>query len=275
MIDFKAVKRHVHTVGMLRKHIENNRLAHAYLLTGESDADKEMAALAFASALNCEKGVLFESCECVSCRKVLGFQHPDVHWLGRDLSVRSIKIAEVRDVVQESALKPYEGRWKVFVFIAADRLTLDAQNALLKTLEEPPGRSVFILFTEAKEQLLDTIQSRAFELKVLPQKYAESETQSQWLPSVADWEDYLEPLHSKTREEIMAEIDRLTGAMASKMRNRSFITGQWGEIGSWIKALEALLDTKESLDANANQKLALSCLGVRLRRCFPSGAVSL
>src|SRR5207248_272507 len=110
----------------------------------------------------------FDDCVCASCRKSEAGSHPDLHVLGKDLKLKSIKIEEVRDAIADAALKPYEGKWKVFVVLEAGRLTADASNAFLKTLEEPPPHTVFILTVETKAGLLETIQSRGFEVRLKP-----------------------------------------------------------------------------------------------------------
>ncbi|MDD5218921.1 MAG: DNA polymerase III subunit delta, partial [Candidatus Omnitrophica bacterium] len=153
--------------GILKTHVETGRLAATYILSGDVQSGKEEMAQALACALNCEEKKSFESCACASCMKILNGNHPDVRWLGKaEERARSIKIEEVRDMLNWVYLKPYEGEWKVFIVTEADRLTLEAANALLKTLEEPPARTIFCLLVENRSNLLETIQSRSFKLKL-------------------------------------------------------------------------------------------------------------
>ena len=102
-------------VRVLKSHIATKRLAHTYLLTGNKDSGKDEVALAFAAALNCSESHSFESCGCIPCKKVAEANHPDVKCLGEDAKARSIKIEEIRTMIGETWLKPYEGKWKVFI----------------------------------------------------------------------------------------------------------------------------------------------------------------
>ncbi|MHB0976641.1 MAG: DNA polymerase III subunit [Candidatus Aquicultorales bacterium] len=138
--------------------------SHAYLFTGPAGIGKGMAARAFASALNCPSG----GCgTCASCKKTAHGVHPDVHILepaGKSeyLMGQIVRRAtsDGRVVVEEANRSPFEGRRKIFIFEQAERLSEEASNALLKTLEEPPGDTVFILLAEAGRSLLPTVVSR-------------------------------------------------------------------------------------------------------------------
>ncbi len=139
-----------------------------YVLTGEETEKKKKIAVDFAKSLNCQKKKWSESCDCESCRKVDSGNHPDVRWYGLDEEERSIKIETVRDLQNWLHLRPYEGKVKVFILNDAGRLTTEAQNALLKSLEEPPANSVLILLAEKRSELLDTVISRLVHIKVPP-----------------------------------------------------------------------------------------------------------
>lgn len=161
------------TVDLLKTEAKGKRTFSAYLLTGEDSERKKQLATDFARALNCEEQKCFAPCECASCRKILSGSHPDVRWYGLDEDENSIKIEAVRDLQSWLALKPYEGRRKVFILNEAGRLTGEAQNALLKDLEEPPPDTVMILLTQKRADLFDTVVSRLREIKVTP--YSERE----------------------------------------------------------------------------------------------------
>ncbi len=160
--------------------IENKKFHTGYLLTGPDTERRKEIARGFSKALNCLdlgdspwNSGQSPSNSCQSCRKIDSGNHPDVRWYGVDEDVRSIKIEEVRDLQNWLSLKPYEGKVKVFVLNEADRLTPEAQNAMLKSLEEPPPQSVFILLADKKSDLLETVVSRVVEIKVTP--YTEEE----------------------------------------------------------------------------------------------------
>lgn len=156
---FKDIVGQGHLIKMLTNAIISDRVAHAYLFYGPSGTGKETVALAFAQALICPNNNEGSACgECISCKKVVGENHPDVHII-KPAGV-SLKIEQVRALQKEVKLKPYEAKKKVFIINQAETLTGQAANSLLKTLEEPPGETVFILITVNPYSLLPTILSR-------------------------------------------------------------------------------------------------------------------
>jgi DNA polymerase III subunit delta' len=161
LIDQKILNR-------LSTQIKRDRLATTYLFTGPELEKKKVLATAFAKALNCEAKSFSLSCECSVCRRIEAGNYPDVKWYGADEDANSIKIADARDFKNWLNLKPYEGKTKVFIFNQAERLTGEAQNALLKSLEEPPPGNVIILLLPHAKSVYDTISSRAVEIKIPP-----------------------------------------------------------------------------------------------------------
>lgn len=149
-----------HAVGLLRAALRSGRVHHAYLFAGPAGTGRSETAAAFAQALQCEH-YREDSCgACGPCRKVAADVHPDVRWV-RPLEGRAtIGIDQVREVRKDAAYGPHEGRWKVFVFCPADSMLAEAQNSLLKLLEEPPERVVFVLVVESPQALLPTVVSR-------------------------------------------------------------------------------------------------------------------
>jgi DNA polymerase-3 subunit delta' len=130
-------------------------MTHAWLFTGPAGSGRSVAARAFAAALQCPDG----GCgECHECRTVGAGSHPDVEVVTP--SGLSYSVAETRRLVARSALAPSNGRWQVTVVEDADRFTEQALNALLKALEEPPPRGVWLLCAPSAEDLLPTIRSR-------------------------------------------------------------------------------------------------------------------
>ena len=164
---FHDIIGHDRPVSILKRALAHDALAHAFLFSGEPGIGKRLAALALAGALNCQSPSADGGCGvCPSCRKVSSGSHPDVHLLVPDGDV--IKIDQVRDAQAGLSLKPYEGRMKVLIVDGAEAMNDAAQNAFLKTLEEPPGESLLILITSMPQSLLPTIRSRCQELKFQP-----------------------------------------------------------------------------------------------------------
>lgn len=182
LIDEKIIKR-------LGNQAKAGTWATTYLFTGNENERKKELAIAFAKALNCVTPLLSSlqnggrnkvggdsaagDCQCKSCIRIRSGNDPDIKWYGLDEEANSIKISEVRDFKNWLSLKSYEAKVKVFIFNQAERLTMEAQNALLKSLEEPPPGNVILLFVAKSELLLPTISSRAIEIKVPPFSSAE------------------------------------------------------------------------------------------------------
>jgi DNA polymerase-3 subunit delta' len=148
-------------VAQLRRAIERDRVPHAYLFSGPRGAPLYDTALALAMALCCQRA-RGEGCgDCDACAKIAAGIHPDVVTLIREGAAQIVPIESVRSqVIARLGLPPHEGAVRVFIVEEATSLAPPAANALLKTLEEPPARTLFILGTTAPEQLLPTIRSR-------------------------------------------------------------------------------------------------------------------
>jgi DNA polymerase-3 subunit delta' len=148
-------------VQQLQRAIERGRMPHALLFSGPMGAPMGEAALVLACALNClrERGT---GCgECDACAKILQGIHPDVVTLVREGAANIVPIESVRaQVIGRIGLPPHEADVRVFIVEEATAMAPPAANALLKTLEEPPARTMFVLCTTAPEQLLPTIRSR-------------------------------------------------------------------------------------------------------------------
>jgi DNA polymerase III delta prime subunit len=148
-----------------------NRVAHAYLLTGGNPDSRAAVIRAVACALNCESPTALEhpgdACgSCDSCRKILTNIHPDMVVLMPTGASAQVAIETVRDMTIRLGLLPNEAKVRVVIIHEAVGLAGPAANALLKTLEEPPARTMFILATSAPDQLLPTIRSRCQRLRM-------------------------------------------------------------------------------------------------------------
>jgi DNA polymerase-3 subunit delta' len=155
-------------IAVLRNALRNGRLAHAYLFIGPEGVGKRLTALTLVKASNCqsppEPG---ESCEkCPSCIKVNTFNHADVIRLKPEGEV--MKIGQIRDMQKRLHFRPMEGGRRACILDSSDRLTDEASNALLKTLEEPPPETHLFLITSRPHRLLPTILSRCQWLKFKP-----------------------------------------------------------------------------------------------------------
>ena len=134
----------------------------ALLLAGPEGIGKSLVARWYAAWLNCENppGAPPWDCSCLSCRKILNGNHPDIQVLRRESGKLTLGVQEVRDFIAPLAMRRYEGRCRVSLIEDAERLTEEAQSALLKTLEEPPPQQVLILICSQEFSLLPTVRSR-------------------------------------------------------------------------------------------------------------------
>ncbi len=169
MPTFAEVVGQERAIGILRAALANQRLHHALLFTGPAGVGKRTAALALASALDCELAP-GEGCgRCSTCTRIADGIHPDVITLAREGAAQIVPIETVRaQVVAAVGLPPHEARERVFLIDEATALQPAAANALLKTLEEPPARTRFVLMTVAPDQLLPTIRSRCQRVAFAP-----------------------------------------------------------------------------------------------------------
>src|SRR6266568_3072511 len=159
-------------VRFLQRSLERGRLAHAYLFAGARLGELEAAARTLAKTLNCAQpprrapnGLPLDCCDrCESCRRIAADAHPDIAWLRPESKLRLISIDQVRELLQTVNLKPASARYKVAILAGADRLTPQAANAFLKTLEEPPADSILILLSTEPQRVLETIRSRCLRL---------------------------------------------------------------------------------------------------------------
>jgi DNA polymerase-3 subunit delta' len=169
-----------HVVTLLQRSLDRGRVAHAYLLTGDAPEELEALALNFAQTLNCQTpprrgagGLALDCCDrCSACQRIQSGNHPDLEFVRPESKTRVIRIHQItrreeskgRTLNEFAALKPTEAAWKIGIIVAADRMNEQAANSFLKTLEEPPPRTVFLLLSTEPERVLETIRSRCLRL---------------------------------------------------------------------------------------------------------------
>jgi DNA polymerase III subunit delta' len=185
---FKNFPKSSQGVQLLQRSLARGRLGHAYLFTGHRLEELELLARTLAKTLNCLKpvktgGVATDCCdECPSCRKIDSETHVDIHWARPESKSRIVTVEQMRDLMREIQLKPTEAEYKVAIIAAADRLNAQAANAFLKTLEEPPGKSVLILLSTEPQRILETILSRCLRLNFSAENLGPlDEAQTEWL----------------------------------------------------------------------------------------------
>ncbi|MFA7534057.1 MAG: DNA polymerase III subunit delta' [Tissierellaceae bacterium] len=167
-MDFTDILGHERQIDSLKSAIEKGTISHSYLFEGEEGLGKRDLALVFAKTLLCEEGKSEPCNKCSSCRKFDGDNHPDFK-ITRPVK-NLIKIEKVGELIKDMATRPLEGRRKIYIIDDCHTLRLESQNALLKTLEEPPEYINIILITPFKNKIIPTILSRCQIVKFYPLK---------------------------------------------------------------------------------------------------------
>ena len=168
MRGFKDIIGQEHIKEHLQNAISQKKIAHAYIIQGERFSGKEFITKVFAAALQCEKQGTEPCGECRSCKQVQSGNQPDIIYV-RHEKPNSIGVEDVRSQVNgDITIMPYSSPYKIYIINEGEMLTDQAQNALLKTLEEPPAYAVLIILTTNLEALLPTILSRCVVLHMKP-----------------------------------------------------------------------------------------------------------
>lgn len=168
MLSFQDIIGHEQIKEHLQKAIENGKVSHAYILNGEAGMGRKSLANAFALALLCEKGKPEPCMECHACKQVLSGNHPDLIYVTHE-KPNSIGVDDIREQINDTIMvRPYSSYYKIYIVDEAEKMTRQAQNALLKTIEEPPSYAIILLLTTNQESFLPTILSRCVQLKLKP-----------------------------------------------------------------------------------------------------------
>jgi DNA polymerase-3 subunit delta' len=280
-----AVQEHI--VRALRAVMSKGLVAHAYLFYGPAGTGKKTLAGSIAQALNCAQFPQGPCETCPSCLKVARGTHPDVHWIIPEGKV--IRIEQVRQAVKAASLQPREGRRHIFILDAAQGLTPEAANSLLKTLEEPPAAVVFILLAEKPGLLPPTVVSRC---QVFPLRHLAElpERGGVTLPLLGEAAAFLTALRQDTgvsalsgglagKENLPAVLDLsltmlrdllvlLSGGKETLLHiereTYAGLDGQW-TAGETFKAITVLLKLQKDLNSPVNVRLAAEAALRRLK----------
>jgi DNA polymerase III subunit delta' len=160
-LPLRDVTGHASLLTLLSRALERSSLPQSLIFSGPEGVGKRLAAIGLAQTINCLKRVSggafpVDACgECNACRRIVNGNHPDVI-----VAERGVNLDDIRGLIETAGYRPFEGKHRVFILDDADRLSSESQNALLKTLEEPPPSSSFVLVTSRPELLLITVRSR-------------------------------------------------------------------------------------------------------------------
>ena len=166
MAGFKDIVGNEQIIEHLQNAISMGKVSHAYIINGPQLSGKMMIAEAFARALQCEKEGTDGCGECKSCHQADDHNHPDIIYVSHEkpnnISVDDIRTQLNNDIV----IKPYSSKYKIYIVDEAEKMNQQAQNALLKTIEEPPAYAVIMLLTTNADSFLQTIRSRCITLNM-------------------------------------------------------------------------------------------------------------
>ena len=166
MTGFKDVIGRNDLIQYMQNSVEQDTVSHAYILCGERGSGKRMLANLFAMTLECETGDAEPCNECRSCKQIMGGNHPDLIRVTHE-KPNTISVDDIREQINNDVMiKPYSSKYKIYIMPDADLMSEQAQNALLKTIEEPPAYAIFFLLVENTEKLLPTINSRCVMLRL-------------------------------------------------------------------------------------------------------------
>ena len=224
-------------VESLKNAIKNDMTANGYIFSGSKGCGKKLMAFIFAAALNCTGAVSDKPCgSCSSCIRTGSGNHPNVEVVRP--TGQSIKIKQIRQIISDASKKPFESGFKIIIIENAEKMTHDAQDAFLKTLEEPPENTVFILLAENHDLLLPTIVSRCqiYQFKPVDMK---------------EMKDYIEEKYDYPSEEVEAAVRYSKGVIGKAL---DFLKDKES-----LKAREGFVDILEkALMGNGSEALLLA-----------------
>ncbi|MGN0361621.1 MAG: DNA polymerase III subunit delta' [Bilifractor sp.] len=168
MKGFAGIVGHKDVISHIQNAIRTGKVSHAYIIGGEKGSGKRLIATLFAMTLQCETHSTEPCGKCTSCRKALAGNHPDIIYVTHE-KPNSVGVGDIREqLVDDVQIRPYESPYKIYIVEEAGKMTPQAQNALLKTIEEPPEYAIIMLLAENPEILLPTIRSRCVTLNLKP-----------------------------------------------------------------------------------------------------------
>jgi DNA polymerase-3 subunit delta' len=243
-MSFRDIVGHRRLRGLLARAVHSGTLPPSLVFAGPEGIGKKQVALALAQALNCLAPLTIGAGECdacgtcASCSRIARGLHPDVLTIRRPEEKSTISVSQARDLMRQVGYRPFEARHRVVVIDDADELGSDSQDALLKTLEEPPARNVFVLVTSRPNLLSPTVRSRCCVLRFAP-------------PAAKEIADALEGTHGFAAADAKAAAALSGGSFA-----RAIGAGAAGQAQARAVAAAVLMETAQTTDVRA--RLAVS-----------------
>lgn len=247
-MDFKDIIGQSVLTQCIQNAVKNNMIANAYIFNGPKGCGKKTAAGIFAAAINCESHDYKPCGLCTSCKKVKAGVSPDIIYVRP--TGNTIKINQIRQIIIDISTKPYENIFRVIIIENGDKMTNDAQDAFLKTLEEPEGNNIFIILTQNHNTLLPTIISRCQVFNFLG-------------ISNDSMREYLKKHFDNNPEEIQFAIEKSNGIIGKAIEILK--SGEFTSDDSFHSLMQKLLQGKREVVLSLSEELAESKEeGVRL-----------
>jgi len=266
-----------HILNYLKKSIEKNRVSHAYLFEGLEGLGTKVVALWFAKYLECQSQKAIKPCGvCQSCKDIDKNRYPDLAIISIKDNKKEISIEQIRELKRHLSLSAYSGLYKIAIIKEADKMTSEAANALLKTLEEPQGNTVLILITSTPSLLPKTIVSRCEEIKFktvsldkMPKSFIEKEYTEILQKPLTDIFKYIEQI-SKKKKQIIPLLDSwlfsFRDSLMKKGESKYSQSNNAESTENFIKILKEIQKTKNLIsNTNVNKRLALEVLAIELK----------
>jgi len=240
------IRGHEWAADMLRQHIASGNLRHAYLFSGPDGVGRRTLALRFAQAINCaQPPAPGDACgECVTCQQIERMQYPDLSIVQPEEAGAVLKVKQIRELEHTLALSPYGDGYRIALLLDFEAANANAQNALLKTLEEPNPRVILLLTADDPENLLPTITSRCETLRLRPMAIDE-------LATVLESEENI----PKDRAELIAHISAGRAGYAKKLAGDKETLERRKQ---WMDEMAALLPVGKTERFHYSEKITRS-----------------
>jgi len=250
-MSFKDIKGQDDAVGILKRLLQKDRIPQGILFYGPAGVGKYLTSLDFARAINCKKQKLDACGGCSSCVKIKNLNHPDVVIINHDAKQTSIKISDIRYMQEALSFKPYESEKKICVIRDADRMTAEAQNSLLKSLEDSSENTIIILIASNLENIFATVTSRCQLIRFRPldgniikkilskEKSGLSDKKIDYVVNLSGGS--LERASSLLSEKVRKERDRLIDLLTGPKKELLFYTPEYKSRDDIIVFLDIML----------------------------------
>lgn len=261
-MSFSDIKDQDIPLRLMRNILQQNRVPNGLLFWGPEGVGKRFAAMELAKAINCTQGGADACDTCLSCRKVMSGNHPDVKSVAPSGKVRNISVEAIDTLSELTAYRPFEGRWRIILIQDAERMRPDAQNHFLKTLEEPASRTTFVLQTAYPSLLLPTIRSRCQQVRfgtlkpatvadILMREHELDATTAQAVASVAQGQvsRALDLVTTNKREAVLDVARRLKSGEDPLLVSESFV----GQLKQHMESRKAALLSELENEATPDQ----------------------